>query len=170
MCLLMEALINFRYFRAAPLPHAISLLSALIGMALAVMCGRAVTESPLGAIFLLGIPAAGWAGLALVCQADALSRYREYRRVKAIFQRRGFCTLTVKAMSRSRCQRDAAALAAAETGYGRPVAIFFRRLGYAWYHLLPDRILSNPALFFDPGFLRATFLPGKVWRSSGKET
>ena len=58
-------------------------------------------------------------------------------------------------------ERDAALLAARETGYRAQARHVFRELGYRWYHILPDAIVANPITFFHPRFLRSTFVPGK---------
>ena len=61
----------------------------------------------------------------------------------------------------SRCQRDAALLAARQAGCRDQARRVFRDLGYRWYHILPDAIVANPLYFFHPRFLRSTFVPGK---------
>lgn len=107
------------------------------------------------------LPATGWYGLALLCCADGYSRYREYRRLKGILVRRGYSPRLLRPVAFSRCQRDAAVQAARELGHGDCARRYFHSLGYRWYHLLPDRVVDNPLRFFDPRFLRTTFLPGK---------
>ncbi|MCG8531690.1 MAG: hypothetical protein MI749_13640 [Desulfovibrionales bacterium] len=97
----------------------------------------------------------------ILCQADAFSRFREFKRIKAILLRRGFNRRILRPVSTSRCQRDAALLAAKETGCRCHAARYFKDLGYRWYHIIPDTILANPLNFFTPHFLRTTFLPRK---------
>lgn len=115
-----------------------------------------------GSCFALLSAAFSWG--AVLCQADALSRFREYQRVRAILSRYGFRRRALRPVSTSRCQRDAALLAAEESGVRQQARRYFRDLGYRWYHILPDRIVSNPLYFFHPDFLKATFLPAHVAR------
>jgi hypothetical protein len=151
-----------RYLRAAPFPH----LTTVKILVLAVLAG--------GETWLVlgqgdsGRPAWIWVGLTLLlawgvvlCQADALSRYREFKRVRRMLARYGFCPRIFRLVASSRCQRDAALQAARETGCMSLARQVYLDLGYRWYHILPDAIAANPFHFFHPRFLRSTFLPGK---------
>lgn len=106
----------------------------------------------LAALFVWGI---------VLCQADAFSRFREFKRLRAILLRYGFHPRALHPLSTSRCQRDAALLAATETGFRKQAHHYFMAQGYRWYHIIPNALLSNPLHFFHPEFLRVTFLPGK---------
>ncbi|EGY24463.1 hypothetical protein DA2_3078 [Desulfovibrio sp. A2] len=150
-----------RYLRAAPLPHATGGVSALIGVGWVRAALEALAEEALAAGVLLCMPASGWFGLALLCGADGLSRYREYLRVRRMLRRWGFTPRLLRPLAASRCQRDAAMQAAREAGCAEMARTYYRELGYRWYHLLPDRVAANPLAFLDARFLRATFLPGK---------
>ncbi|MEG6506189.1 hypothetical protein [Nitratidesulfovibrio sp. 1201_IL3209] len=150
-----------RYLRAAPLPHATGGVSALIGAGLARVALEALAEEALSLGLLLFMPASGWFGLALLCGADGMSRYREYLRVRRMLDRWGYTPRLLRPLASSRCQRDAAMQAARETGYADRARAYYRALGYRWYHLLPDKVTANPLTFLDIRFLRATFLPGK---------
>ncbi|MDY0276252.1 MAG: hypothetical protein RBR42_12620 [Desulfomicrobium sp.] len=152
-----------RYLCVAPWPH----LTTVKVSALALVSGWK------GRIAVMGpeIPWTSWlwfvgAGLFLwgmiLCQADALSRYREFQRIRRIFHRYGFRPHVLGLVSQSRCQRDAAVMAAQTAGYGPKAKDFYRALGYRWYHILPDTIMANPLSFFCPRFLRSTFIPGKT--------
>jgi len=157
--MLSEAL---RYLQAAPFPH----LTTLKVSILAVITGceaRLVLLQP-------DISWAAWIWLVLtalfawgvvLCQADAFSRYREFKRVRRLLARYGFRRRVFQLVASSRCQRDAALLAARETGCLVQASRVFRELGYRWYHILPDSIVANPLYFFHPRFLRSTFVPGK---------
>lgn len=154
-----------RYLRAAPFPH----LSTVLALCAAGFFGGAGYEAFERGLtaggFLLSGMASGWLVAAGLCQADAASRYREYRRVKAILLRRGFCRRTLRTMSGSRCRRDAALLAAGETGHGSRATRYFRELGYRRRHLTPDVVATDPWQVFDRRFLRTTFVPGKLPRA-----
>lgn len=145
----------------APLPHATGSLSALAGALLAEASLEMLAQGALLAGLGLALPASGWLGLALLCLADGWCRRIEYLRIKDILARRGFDARVLAPVSTSRCQRDAALAAARELGLHGRALEHFRALGYRWWHLLPDACVDNPLRFFDPDFLRVTFLPGK---------
>lgn len=156
------AYLLYRYiFRVAPLPHVTGGASAYISFELFYRGVIIVSEGAfvMGALFV--VPAAGWFCLAFLCCLDGYSRYREYLRVRRILLHRGFSSRLLRPVATSRCQRDAAAQAVRDAGYGQRAREYFRSLGYRWYHLLPDRVVDNPLRFFDVQFLRITFLPGK---------
>jgi len=149
-------------FRIAPLPHATGSVSALVGAGMAQRSLDLLAEGALLAGIGLALPASGWLCLALLCLADGFCRYREYQRLKGALARRGFHPRLLGPVSTSRCQRDAALAAARELGHLVRARAHFRGLGYRWYHLLPDGTVDNPLRFFDPAFLKSTFLPGKA--------
>ena len=152
----------FRYLLVAPFPHLTTL--KVSGLAFA-SWGEAR--------LLFDHPEAGWTGWAwmllaglfvwgvALCQADALSRYREFKRVRRMLVRHGFSPRIFRLVATSRCQRDAALQAARETGCTPQARQVYRELGYRWYHILPDAIVANPLFFFHPRFLRSTFIPAK---------
>lgn len=149
-------------FRVAPLPHATGSVSAVVGAGMAHCSLELLAEGALLAGLGLALPASGWLCLALLCMADGFCRYREYQRLKGALRRRGFHPRLLTPVSTSRCQRDAALAAARELGHLPCARAHFRALGYRWWHLLPDGTVDNPLRFFDPAFLKTTFLPGKT--------
>lgn len=155
---------TYRYFRAAPWPHG----TALGALALCAFLGRnAWTLEKQGhacEASLLILWAAGWLIVALFACADGIARNREYARIKSMLARYGFKRRLIKPLARSRCQRDAALLAARETGHLSQTADYFRELGYRWYHIMPDSVVRNPLAFISPAFLKTSFLPGKKLR------
>ena len=74
------------------------------------------------------------------------------------------CLLFVRS---SRCQRDAAIMAASEAGFRDKVCSFYRAMGYRWYHILPDRVVADPMYLLHPNFLRTTFSPAQNKRQAG---
>ena len=54
----------------------------------------------------------------------------------------------------SRCQRNMIIGVV-----GRRARLYFKKIGYRWYHLLPDILLKKPLTFFHPNFIRKTFIP-----------
>lgn len=152
---------TFHYFRAAPWPHG----TALGALFLAILLGgnglKLLGDGHEYQAACLGLWTLGWAVVALFAMADGIARHREYRRIKCMLQKHGYNERIMQLVARSRCQRDAAMLAARESGCCRQAAAFFRRLGYRWYHILPDTVLRNPFAFLSPAFLRTSFMPGK---------
>lgn len=151
-----------RYVLAAPFPH----LTTVKVSGLAVLSGceaRLVLQQPdyPWAVGLWVVLTALFAWGVVLCQADALSRYREFKRVRRMLARHGFRPRIFRVVAASRCQRDAALLAARESGCRAQAKCVFREWGYRWYHILPDAIVANPLFFFHPRFLRSTFIPGK---------
>jgi len=151
----------FHLFRVAPRPHATGSVSALLGAGLSDLSLELLAEGSLLCGLGVALPASGWFGLALLCLIDGYCRHREYRRLKRMLARWGFHPRLFAPVAASRCQRDAALAAALDTGHAHTTRAHFRALGYSWYHLPPDSRVDNPLFFFDPAFLRATFLPGK---------
>lgn len=88
---------------------------------------------------------------------DALNRYREFKRLRILFQRHGFQPRLFSCFSGSRCQRDAIQAAAEDSGFKQEIGLYFQKLGYRWYHLWPDDLGKDPLLFLRPAFLRSFF-------------
>ncbi len=76
-------------------------------------------------------------------QFDAYSRFQNYKQIKDHLFVGGFKTIIVKPFIKSRCQRDAALVAAEELGMEKDCRIYFYYHGYRWYHLLPDFCLPT---------------------------
>jgi len=150
-----------RYVKVAPFPHATALALLFVATTLYIEAHFILNNgvSIYGTVLFALSALFGWG--VILCQADAFSRFREFKRIKAIFSRRGFTPRILKLVSTSRCQRDAALLAAKETGHRHLAATYFKKLGYRWYHIIPDAISRNPMNFFSSNFLRTTFLPRK---------
>jgi hypothetical protein len=160
----------YLYLRVAPFPHLTSVKVSMLSW----LAGAKARE-----LFVLEMTVWGWVctllcGLfawgVVLCQADALSRFQEFRRLLAMMRRYGFRPRLFRLFASSRCQRDAALVAAKQVGHSRMARDYFRSLGYKWYHILPDTIIQNPLRFFHPGFLKSTFIPrrfhkrlGSVW-------
>jgi hypothetical protein len=117
----------------------------------------------------LQVIALGWIVLAGFALADSLSRYRESVRMRNAFKRFGLRTRILKRAAGSRCQRDAALAAAGETGCALEARAYFRSLGYRWYHILPDRVVANPLVFFSPSFLVTGFFSRRLRECEGRD-
>lgn len=100
-------------------------------------------------LFLVSLP--------VFSQLDARCRYQNYRRVKRQFVRYGFDARILRPLLKSRCQRDAAQVAANETGYGEICREYYRECGYCWYHVLPDFLFTDPLFLASRRFWQSTF-------------
>lgn len=154
-----------RYVQAAPFPHLTSLKISSLAVLTGVEAQVLLAEAERSGVVWLGLTGLLIWGV-LLCQADAFSRYREFTRLRAILWRYGFKPRVFRVLAASRCQRDAALLAAREAGCQAQARGLFYQWGYRWYHIMPDTIMDNPLHFFSPRFLRGTFIPGKA----GKRT
>lgn len=79
---------------------------------------------------------------------DAISRYKEYKKLKT----KSFKYKLLKVYSASACQRNMCIAI-----YGNKAKKYFNKLGYKWYNILPDLLLSNPIKFFSFNNLKQTY-------------
>jgi hypothetical protein len=158
-----------RYLAAAPLPTATCLFSAAAAAALSLLGVHLLREGHPLEFLALQLVALGWVGLAGFALADSLSRYREYVRMRSVFRRFGLRKRILKRAAGSRCQRDAALAAAGEIGCALEARGYFRSLGYRWYHVLPDRVVANPLVFFSPSFLVTGFFSRRLRGGEGED-
>jgi hypothetical protein len=100
-------------------------------------------------IFLLSLP--------IFSQLDARSRYQNYKQIKDQFYTYGFDHRILNPVLKSRCQRDAAVIAAEELGLKNSCIEYFRQFGYRWYHLFPDFVFQKPQFLFTRYFWQTTF-------------
>jgi len=91
-------------------------------------------------------------------QADGWSRYQDYKRAKDQIFTYGCRERILMQYSTSQCQRSACTTAARELGYGEEAEKYYRKLGYRWYHFLPDFMVDDPFFFYKKSFWKRTFL------------
>ncbi|MEF2144898.1 MAG: hypothetical protein V3573_05590 [Desulfovibrionaceae bacterium] len=152
---------TFLLCRAAPWPLLLAALCCVLGTLLWAVVVSQHTDGERLSAMLCAFPALGWYGLGGIALLDAVARFIDYQRIRTLLERYGFRERVFRVVASSRCQRDAALLAARQTGHHPQARKFFRDLGYRWYHLLPDKIANNPFQFFNPSFLRQAFLPSR---------
>ncbi|MBI9035314.1 MAG: hypothetical protein JEZ03_12660 [Bacteroidales bacterium] len=99
--------------------------------------------------------------ISVLAELDVRSRYQNYKQLKDQFYENGFQSRIVKPMIKSRCQRDAALLAASELGYKDKLRGYFYQQGYRWYHVLPDFVFDYPKFILSPYFWMTTFFVKK---------
>ena len=87
---------------------------------------------------------------------DSRSRYQDYKRAKDLFFENGFHPRIAGLFIRSRCQRDAAFVAALDLGFQEPLRMFYRQQGYQWYHVIPDVVMKHPKILLSRKFWRHT--------------
>ncbi len=138
------------------------LLNCLTLAEFSLLCAAAPELLPNDSDCLLKNIGKGWlliflASLPVFSQLDARCRYQDYKRVKDLFLRFGFDTRILKTLLKSRCQRDAAMVAALESGHGESCRAFYYRQGYRWYHILPDFLFSSPQFLVSRHFWQSTF-------------
>lgn len=90
-------------------------------------------------------------------QLDAYSRYQNYKQIKDHLFVHGFEQRIIKPFIKSRCQRDAAMVAAEELGMKKDCRKCFYHHGYRWYHLLPDFLFTQPEILIGKAFWLNTF-------------
>jgi hypothetical protein len=107
--------------------------------------------------FLKIVFLAPFASMPFFAQLDAYSRFQNYKKLKDQMYKYGFNLRILKPVLKSRCQRDAALVAAEELGQKEACMAYFHENGYRWYHLLPDFAFRSPQFLLAPVFWRTTF-------------
>lgn len=89
---------------------------------------------------------------------DGWSRFQNYKKIKDLFYQHGFKVRIAMNYKGSKCQRNAAIVAAEELGFGNDVRRLYKKLGIKEYHLLPDFFVQDPFFLFKNSFWSRTFL------------
>jgi hypothetical protein len=145
------------YLKAGYLLHIITVIELLVlWIAFANMSLSPENSILIELIVKIGI-LVFFASLPFFGQLDAHSRYQNYKQIKDQFYLYGFDRRILKPALKSRCQRDAAQVAAEELGYGVLCRMHFRSFGYRWYHLIPDFVFHKPLFLISKHFWRTTF-------------
>lgn len=95
---------------------------------------------------------------------DGWSRFQNYKRAKDLFFVHGFNTRIPEMYVGSKCQRNAAIVAAEELGYKDQIMDYFDGKGIKWYHYIPYFMIHDPMFLFRNYFWERTFLE-KVYDS-----
>ncbi len=90
--------------------------------------------------------------LPIFAEMDAVGRYQDYKKLKDVLYDHGFDDRLIKPFVGSKCQRDAVIMAAKDLNHLKKTKDLFLRLGYRWYHILPDRFVNNPLVLFKKEF------------------
>lgn len=97
-------------------------------------------------------------------QKDAICRYQNYKMAKDLFYEKQARELSRKRVASlfgiSKCQREAAMVAARDIGIDLEIGRHYRDMGYRWYHLIPDRVVQSPTILFTRSYWKKTlFVP-----------
>jgi len=91
---------------------------------------------------------------------DGWSRYQNYKRAKDQFFQYGFRKRIAANYIISKCQREAAIVAASELGLEDQVATYYSNCGVKWYHYIPYFMIKDPLFLLKKTFWSRTFLEG----------
>lgn len=114
--------------------------------------------------FLKFIALLPFISMPVFAQLDARSRFQNYKLIKDSLFFYGFQPRIMNLFIKSRCQRDAAMVAAQETSMKKLCKDFFRASGYRWYHLFPDIVFYKPIVLLKKDFWITTLF-AKTYRS-----
>lgn len=153
-----------RFVRIAVLLHLVSMLGLALFSGCAHLAISSLHSGDLDRVMSYGGAAMLCGVLALFAQMDACSRYQNYKKAKDLLFENGFQARIVNLFVRSRCQRDAVKIAAADLGLCKALDTYYKRLGYRWFHLIPDVAFHSPLFFLTWKFWKSTFFLS-VYRS-----
>jgi len=146
-----------RYWRVGKLLHIVSIIAACIAwMTFSVFSNLQFDSNPV-LWFIWLIIFISFFNMSILAQLDSFSRFQNYKQVKDQIFLNGFQLRILKPLAKSSCQREAAILAGIELGYDKEIRNYFYKLGYRWYHVIPDFVFNDPLFFFTPLFWRTTF-------------
>ncbi|CDF78774.1 hypothetical protein BN863_10620 [Formosa agariphila KMM 3901] len=89
---------------------------------------------------------------------DGWSRYQNYKRAKDQFFEYGFRKRIAANYIVSKCQREAALVAASELGIKEKVANYYEEHGVKWFHYVPYFMVKDPLFLIRKAFWSRTFL------------
>ena len=89
---------------------------------------------------------------------DGWSRYQNYKRAKDLFFEYGFRKAIASNYIVSKCQREAAIVAARELGIENKVLDYYKKCGVKWFHYIPYFIIKDPLFLIRKAFWSRTFL------------
>ncbi len=87
---------------------------------------------------------------------DAKSRFQNYKQAKDLLHENGFQPRIINLFCVSRCQRDAIRVAASDLGMIQQLDNHFKKIGYRWFHVIPDFAFLQPRLFFSQKYWQRT--------------
>jgi hypothetical protein len=146
-----------RYWKVGKLLHIVSFIAACIALwTFSVLRYLQFEPNPMLWLIWL-IIFISFFNMSMLAQLDSFSRFQNYKQVKDQIFLNGFQLRILKPLAKSSCQREAAILAGIELGYDKEIKNYFYKLGYRWYHIIPDFVFNDPLFFFTRLFWRTTF-------------
>lgn len=149
-----------RYLKVGRLLHLVALAGSICFYWFGNLALEAFARDHIGLFCLQGY--LSLYGLVLVgfSQMDARSRFQNYKLAKDLFFEHGFKERIANLFVLSRCQREAVLVAASDLGLEPELRLHYDNQGYRWFHLIPDRVLSNPSILLSRRFWKKTlFVP-----------
>ncbi|SFS53589.1 hypothetical protein SAMN04487906_0732 [Zhouia amylolytica] len=89
---------------------------------------------------------------------DGWSRFQNYKRAKDQFYMHGFNRRIANTYIGSKCQRNAAIVAAKELGLEKEIIEYYKDMNVKWYHFVPYFMVKDPLFMFRKKFWSRTFL------------
>jgi hypothetical protein len=145
------------YMEVGRLLHFITLFTGVIAIITYRAMMTAYFSNDLLSFIIYGSLFLHFVSLPFFAQFDARSRFQNYKMVCDLFYKYGYRERFIKALKHSKCQREAAYIAAKNLSYKDEVKNFFYESGYRWYHLVPDFIWKHPGYLFSKHFWLTTF-------------
>ena len=99
--------------------------------------------------------------LPFFAELDALSRFQNYKQAKDLFYENGFKPRIANLYAGSRCQRDAAVMAAKDLGIGPEIIEHYQARGFKWYHVLPGALFSRPGILLTRNYWQRTLFEAR---------
>ncbi len=155
---------SIRYFKVGFLLHLISLLSLIFFLRILSPMVSAFEQDLFINIYCYGISCLVGISLFFFSQMDAYSRFQDYKLAKDLIFENGFKIRVAKLFVGSRCQREALKVASIDLGVNQELKLFYTRLGYKWFHIIPQIYFSSPCIMFSWVFWKKTLL-AKTYKS-----
>lgn len=89
---------------------------------------------------------------------DGWSRFQNYKRAKDQFYVHGFNRRIANTYIGSKCQRNAAIVAAQELGIEQEIRDYYEKMNVKWYHFVPYFMIKDPLFIIRKNFWSRTFL------------
>jgi hypothetical protein len=146
-----------QFVKVAFLLHLTSILGLALFLRFGILTITALENGSRHFFFMYGYFSVFGIVLTLFAQMDAYSRLQDYRLAKDLFFENGFQKRIVNLFICSHCQRQAIKIAAIDMGIIDELNAYYTRLGYQWFHLIPDVTFHKPMVFFTWNFWEKTF-------------
>ncbi|UNY97715.1 hypothetical protein MQE36_11535 [Zhouia spongiae] len=146
------------YFRVGRLLHYSLVLFVMEAWIYGVQLMKAIQSGKVvWIIFWIGFFLFSFLHIFLVIM-DGWSRFQNYKRAKDQFYVHGFNRRIANTYIGSKCQRNAAIVAAQELGIGQEIRDYYEKMNVKWYHFVPYFMIKDPLFIIRKNFWSRTFL------------